>query len=307
MIASCTAIIPAYNSAQYVADAIESALAQTARPSQIIVVNDGSTDNTDAVLAPYENRITTIRQKNQGLPAARNTGLRAATGDCIAFLDADDCWHPRKIELQMEILNRRPDIGAVGTATFEHPAPVMPALAAEIPLQEVPLTRLLVRNCVTASSVMVRREIADRVGEFNPTLPNAEDLDYWQRSAELSGFAILKSPLTGYRLVPGSLSRRPIAMETGIRSVLKMLDERDAWRGRPWLRRKAISHLHYSCANLYAAAGQPAVALKRLLQSLAWYPLPFDRSETGAAMVRPRRAAVLLLRLLHLMRPEGLA
>lgn len=297
-------VIPSYNSAHFVVDAIESVLNQTVLSTEIIVVNDGSTDDTIDRLAPYRRRIVQIDQPNAGLSAARNSGLRAASGEFIAFLDADDAFHPRKLELQLEALRNRPDLGMVGTETFDFPATALPQICDDWRIREIPLDKLLVRNYFTASSVLVRRSIAERVGEFDVALPNAEDLDYWQRSAELAGVAIVKLPLTGYRQVPGSLSRRPREMEVGIERVLQKLDARDAWRGRNWLRRKSISYFHYACAHLYGAAGHRAFAVRRMLQSLAWYPLPYEQSESGFALARPRRLAVLTLRMLRLKAPE---
>src|SRR4051794_36482571 len=197
-------IIPSYNSAQFVVDAIESALNQTIPPTQVIVVNDGSTDDTTLRLQPYRGRIILIDQKNGGLSAARNVGLRAATGEWVAFLDADDVFHPRKLELQLSALRDHPGLGMIGTDTWQYPIEPSTDVSTPATVQHVPLEKLLVRNYFTASSVLIRREIASRVGEFE-TLPNAEDLDYWQRTAELCGVGILKLPLTGYRHVPGSL------------------------------------------------------------------------------------------------------
>jgi glycosyltransferase involved in cell wall biosynthesis len=297
-------IIPSYNSAQYVADAIESALNQTIESKQVIVVNDGSTDDTAELLNQYRDRIEVIHQENRGLSGARNTGLRSAKGECVAFLDADDAWHPRKLELQIKALSAVPHLGMVGSDTFDYPTQPFPHVGDDLPIHEVPLKKLLVRNYFTASAVLVRRVIAQQVGEFDTTLPNAEDLDYWQRTAELCGVANIKLPLTGYRQVPGSLSRRPRAMEIGLERVLLKLDARNAWRGQTALRRKFISYYHYACAHLYGAAGHRAFAVRRMLQSLAWYPLPYERSESGARFARPRRLAVLSLRMLRLMPPE---
>lgn len=289
-------IIPAYNSAQYVADAVRAALSQTHRPSQIIVVNDGSTDSTEQVLSQFSRDLTVIRQSNAGLPSARNAGLRVAAGDWIAFLDADDSWHPRKLELQLAVAATSPDLGLIGTTTYDFPNETPPTIGESIALQPVPLDRLLVRNYFTASSVLVRRDVAERVGTFDPPLPNAEDWDYWIRSAETAPVANVLAPLTGYRQVAGSLSRRPIAMEHGIRTVIAKLDARNAWKGRHWLRRRAISHLHNSIAHLYGASGDQAAAIKRMIQSFVSYPFPFDRYESPAALARPRRTAVLMLR-----------
>src|SRR5438034_9298591 len=106
-------IIPTYNYARYLAAAIESALAQTYAPLEIIVVDDGSTDDTLRILGAYGNRLRVLRQANQGAGAARNAGIAAARGEYVAFLDSDDLWHPRKLELQLARFASDPDLGLV--------------------------------------------------------------------------------------------------------------------------------------------------------------------------------------------------
>ena len=104
-------VIPTYNCSRFVGDAIESVLAQTRVPDQIIVVNDGSTDDTAAVVQQYrDGRIVYIEQANGGIAAARNRGLSIATGDYIGFLDADDRWLPSMLERQLALLERQPDV-----------------------------------------------------------------------------------------------------------------------------------------------------------------------------------------------------
>jgi glycosyltransferase involved in cell wall biosynthesis len=299
-----TVIIPAYNSARFIEDAIESALRQSIPPTQVIVVDDGSTDDTELILRSYVGRITVICQPNQGAAAARNAGLCIATGQYVAFLDADDVWHPRKLELQLDALRRRPELEILGTDTFDYPCAVPTEITAAPRFEEIPLDRLLVRNYFASSSVVVRRETILRFNGFDTTMPIAEDFDLWQRIAQVGVVANLRSPLTGYRPVPGSLSRQPAGVEQGIRRIVRKLDERNAWRGRYWLRCKAISHLHYSVAYLHGAAGRHGLALWKMLQSLVWYPLPYRRSEAGLTLGRPRRAMVMSLRLLGLKRPE---
>ncbi|HEX3110532.1 MAG TPA: glycosyltransferase family A protein, partial [Thermoanaerobaculia bacterium] len=100
---SVSVVIPSYNYARYLGEAIDSALGQTLPPLEVIVVDDGSTDDTPAVLAAYGDRIRVLRQKNAGVAVARNSGIAAARGECVAFLDADDVWLPRKLELQIPL------------------------------------------------------------------------------------------------------------------------------------------------------------------------------------------------------------
>ena len=187
-----TVIIPAYNSGRFVADALDSALRQTAPPTQIIVIDDGSTDDTDARLLPYRDRITLIDQANQGAAAARNAGLRIATGEFIAFLDADDVWHQRKLEAQLQLMCRRPEIQLIGTGTFNFPRADEPDILGDADVEEISRDRLLVRNYFTASSVMIRREMVRRLGEFDTSVSSVEDFDYWQRVAAIGIVAILK-------------------------------------------------------------------------------------------------------------------
>ena len=111
-------VVPTYDYGCFVAEAVASALAQTYPHREVIVVDDGSTDDTREVLAPYSDRIRYIFQSNQGLSAARNTGIRAAQGEFIALLDSDDVWHPRKLEVQMHFLHDLPEVGLLGTDLF---------------------------------------------------------------------------------------------------------------------------------------------------------------------------------------------
>ncbi|MGH9799036.1 MAG: glycosyltransferase family A protein, partial [Blastocatellia bacterium] len=103
-------IIPAYNLAPYIAETLDSVFAQTCRDFEIIVINDGSTDDTEERIAPYRNRIVYIRQENRGVMAARNVGLQAARGRYIALLDGDDLWLPNFLEVLVGMLEADPDL-----------------------------------------------------------------------------------------------------------------------------------------------------------------------------------------------------
>lgn len=303
MSGAVTVIIPAFNCAQWLGQAIHSVLQQSVPPCEIIVVNDGSTDGTARVLAEYAQQVRYVEQPNQGVAAARNTGLRLAGGEFIAFLDADDVWHPRKLELQLSGLTDRPEIGLLGTRTFPWPAAAMPD-ASRPAVRMIDRDLLAVKNYLATSSILVRREVVRQVGEFDVTLRGPEDHDYWLRIAEVAGIGFLPARLTGYRTLPGSLSTRAGSMEAGMRRILFKLDSRDFWRGKQLLRRRAYSYASYSCAQLHGAAGEQWTAIARLLDSLIWYPLPYRRSEAGVSCGRLRRLAVSLLRLGGLSGPH---
>lgn len=299
-------VIPVFNGREWVRAAVESALAQTERAREVIVVDDGSTDDTPAVLGSYGDRIRAISQRNSGVASARNAGMRAAEGDLIAFLDADDVWHPRKLELQTRALAAHPEIGLLGTRVFDWPAQGYPSVVgAPAPgVTRVEAGSLAVKNYLTVSSVMVRREVAQRAGEFDTQLQGAADHDYWLRAAEHAGVGNLEARLTGYRAVAGSMSRQAAAMEADMRRILRKLDARDAWRGSRALRMRAHSYVNFSCAYMYGAAGRQGAAVVRMLRSLLWYPWPYARAEAVVPWARARRLAVLLLRMAGVMKPD---
>src|SRR4051794_5813716 len=106
-------VIPTYNYARFIERALVSVLGQTHRPAEVLVIDDGSTDETATVVDRYATRVRYLRQENSGVSAARNAGVESSTGDLVAFLDADDEWVPNKLELQVEALTKRPEAGLV--------------------------------------------------------------------------------------------------------------------------------------------------------------------------------------------------
>jgi glycosyltransferase involved in cell wall biosynthesis len=298
--APVTVVVPTYNSGHLVGDALASVLAQTVPPEAVIVIDDGSTDDTAARLAQYGARVRAIRQPNQGVSATRNRGVREARSEFVAFLDADDVWHPRKLEVQLSVLRARPDFGLLGTRTYPWPGEVPELLGepAAVPLVPVSWELLAVRNVFVTSSVLVRRAVLERVGEFDTRLQGPEDHDLWLRVAEVAPAANLDLPLTGYRDIPGSLSKQARRMEEGMLRIIAKLGERGAWRGRPWLRRKAYSMVYHQSAYMYGQAGAHGVAVGRSLRSLACYPWPYRAGECKAAFERPKWLIRSLLNLL---------
>jgi glycosyltransferase involved in cell wall biosynthesis len=298
--APVTAVIPTFNCGSLVAQAVESVLAQTVPPSQIIVVDDGSTDDTCSQLTPHLHRIHYILQPNQGVSTARNRGLAEAHNDIVAFLDADDVWHPRKLELQLEAFCRHKELGLLGTEGFDWPTTVFPELPTvpTFPLYGFTWRQLVVKSQFVTSTVMIRREVLAQVGTFDTGLRRAEDRDLYIRVAKKYRVANLNLPLTGFRQVAGSLSRQVPQMRLGGECLLqKVKMDRDHPLG--WLlQRQALSCLDYNCANTCEGAGQRLQAIGYLLKSMARYPLPFERCVMRTFCERPKRLFVLLARLL---------
>ena len=299
-------IIPTYNYGRFVGQAVASALAQSYSPREVIVVDDGSTDDTREALEPYRNSIHYIHQANQGLSAARNTGIRAAEGEFIALLDSDDVWHPRKLEVQMQFLQGRPEVGLLAVDVFTDGRTAWPAFE---PFAAAPVTYtledMLFMPRFAPSSVVIRRSCLDAVGLFDPALRCVEDRDMWLRLAARFVLAKLPLPLLWFRLHPDSLSTKALPMEEAeLRVLRRAFAEAPALRGRWLLRRKAFSHALLASAQTFGASRQWRAALLRVASSLLLWPLPFRRDETGASFIRLRVLSVLLLRALRLRAPD---
>lgn len=177
-------IIPTYNRGSLIKRAVDSVLSQTFKDFEIIIIDDGSKDDTKEVLAPYMNQVRYVFQANGGISKARNHGIELATGEYIAFLDSDDYWAPVKLEMQVNVLDGNPKIGIVyGRMPIvnEHGdvLGMKPNGISGKNFQEL----LRVWGDLPTSSVMTRRECFDRVGVFDPNLPPMEDIDMWLRIA----------------------------------------------------------------------------------------------------------------------------
>jgi glycosyltransferase involved in cell wall biosynthesis len=277
---SVSVVIPTYNRAQIVAEAVESALAQTVSPLEVIVVDDGSSDGTRQRLASFGDRIVYIKQENQGVSAARNTGVRAARGDLIAFLDSDDVWHPRKLEIQLHYLQQHPETPLVGAATFTDASRKWPVLPdpASLPAQPVVLENIIFQSPFPTSTVIVQKHCFDAVGYFDTGLRNAEDRDLYIRMASRYPMVKLGAVLGWGRLDGEHLSMSSVAGEQSTRKmIVRVFDRVDALRGRFLLKQRALSYAAFEASYMYLAKGNPLWALQRIVRSLLLWPLPYPR------------------------------
>ena len=181
---SVSVIIPSYNCAAYVQKAIESVLAQTYTDHEIIVVDDGSTDQTAAVVQPYLDRIRYIYQANKGLPSARNTGIRASTGSLIALLDADDSWLPEKLTKQVPLF-ADPEIAIVYSDFCVEYADgrFLASYLSERPLagEGYVLDNYLRSRFLFPSTMLLRRSAVEAAGLFDEEMLAAEDIELFAR------------------------------------------------------------------------------------------------------------------------------
>lgn len=204
-------IIPTFDSARFVGDAVSSALDQSWGNQRIIVVDDGSRDSTSRVLAAFEGQITVIRHpQNRGLPAARNSGIRAGEGDLIAFLDADDVWLPGKTEAQVEHFLAHPEVGLCFTGLTdcdEELRPVMPPRKMRRRVAEDVFEELYLQAFpIPPSTVVMRRSLIEEAGLFDERMLKAQDYEYWLRISMCSPVSCLPESTCWRRLHGGSIT-----------------------------------------------------------------------------------------------------
>jgi glycosyltransferase involved in cell wall biosynthesis len=211
-------IMPAYNQAQYVSEAIQSVLDQTYPDFELIVVDDGSTDETQRILAGIQDpRLCIIRQPNAGLSAARNTGLRKSSAPFVTFLDADDYFLPDKLEILSGYLEVQNDIGLVAGRARYVDQLGKTILDTEEVLPRLALPELLLENPICVSAVLLRRSCLEHVGEFDETMRACEDWDLWLRLlAEGYKMAWVDKPVVAYRIHPGQMTRQSDRMRIAI-------------------------------------------------------------------------------------------
>jgi glycosyltransferase involved in cell wall biosynthesis len=294
-----TIAMPAYNAGRTIGAAIRSVLAQTRPDFELLVVDDGSLDDTIAQVARFENdeRVRLLRQENSGPGAARNLAINAGQGRYISMLDSDDLWLPTYLETMAAILDRDPDVGLAYTdawvlddATgrirrtsamhYQHPP-------RDPPRDPLAFLRLLLkRGNFVFTSTTVRRDVLDRVGLFEAALKPAEDFGLWLRIVA-GGFRAMRTPgnLAVYRKRPGSLSTNEAAIIEGEReSVRLIVEEYDVPEGIRALARARLRKLDRLLAGLgdetgltasLARARARAVRLKAaLVEPFAWHRRP---------------------------------
>ena len=273
-------IIPAYNHAQFVEEAVESVLSQTYKHLEVIVVDDGSTDDTRDILKKYQNKLTYIFQKNNGQSSARNHGIRTGKGTYIAFLDSDDLWLPEKLELQMEVMSQNQTIGLVSCGAYI----INPKgriedewIREEYQTREKLLRDLQTRKLfLNTSCVLVKRMCLDRVGEFKEGLGFAEDWDLWLRIARHYEVRIIRKPLIKCRKHDGFKGYQQVKIMRS--SICRIIN--DNLNGEGWrIRGEAYSFMYADLAGLCLQKNRKWMAAVYALRSLLSYPLRLRQAD----------------------------
>jgi glycosyltransferase involved in cell wall biosynthesis len=281
-------VVPAFNAAWCVGKAVDSVLAQDFREFELIVVDDGSSDDTAQVLARYGDALRVVRQSNRGLSAARNTGIHQSRGEFVAFLDADDWWLPGKLGRQMALMRARPDVGFCSTAArVEDPEGRLLNLWNAVRWQGSFLVHLFGSNADVAgsgSAVVARRSLFGEVGGFDETLRSLEDIDMWMRLAAAADYACIDEPLAVILKRPGSMSRNLEVMRDAALQVMAknrhLLPAR--LQGRYW--RACMAGIHGDYAKWRYREGQRFGAVREV--AIIFRLAPLARGRLGLGLLK---------------------
>ena len=243
-------IIPNHNYARYVGEAIESVINQTYSNIEIVVVNNGSTDNSLEVLERFGDRINLVNQENLGQSGARKSGLLKATGDFIAFLDADDTWEPQKIEKQLLLFSPTTELVYCGIGRFSginktristH-LPRFSGSCAPAFLRQPGVSVVLSGE----STAIFTRGLLEKVGGFDPELNSAAGWDFFRRCSKFTDFDFVPEALTNYRIHDSNMSNNALKTIPDIRNAYKKLFEDREWAISPKHSRRTIISLEYA-------------------------------------------------------------
>lgn len=288
-------IIPTYNRGPLIAQAITSVLAQTCRDMELVVIDDGSTDNTREIVETYARQasipVRYFYQENRGVPAARNSGLEVAGGELIAFLDSDDFWLPNHLEVCSGVLEDDKNCGAVFTdhAITTDGKTFIPTTAAAGKTSEELYARLVTHELVVhTDALLMRRAVFQALGEFIPDLPGAEDWEMWTRIGSRYPIRYIPQLTVIVRQHAQNMSADPDLFERNLpRAIEAILNH-----GGPdlsLLKPKMVARCHLDLSYLYALSGNRSKAVRHLAQAVRadWHFL-------GHALFRTTAACLLL-------------
>lgn len=278
-------IIPSYNQADFIDEAIGSVLNQQYANLEIIVVDDGSTDNTKCLLEKYQSKITYIFQENKGPSSARNRGLICAKGEYIAFLDADDLWTSQKLNLQIQAIREDNAIGIVGCGFYvidKTGKIVKTWVPKKYRDEDSFLSDLRIRNIFGNPSVaLMRRECLEKVGVFKEHLRFGEDWDMWLRVAKLYKLKMIDIPLVKFRK---HFENKGYKKVKTIESNVKRIIEDNLDSKKRVERRKAYSYMYVDLSRLCMSENKTLESMYYVMKSFLSYPLKVSSEDLKYVM-----------------------
>ncbi len=279
-------LIPSYNHERFLPHCMQSVFDQTYTDYEIVVVDDGSRDNSVQVLQSYGDRLRLYVQENRGTYPTLNRLVRESRGKYLAVLNSDDLWAPTKLEQQVAILDHKPEVGLVHTGGYfiDGEGTIQPGNPLGFEWPRTPsgnIIEALVRcNKIIASSVLIRRECFERLGGFREDLFGSGDWEMWFRVALHYDIAFIDEPLTMYRVHGGNASfqhRRVYEDDVKVRTETIHAHEADLWRraNSAQAMRLALAHSYACLGTEYALLGDRSSARRAYLRSLQLYPVRF--------------------------------
>jgi glycosyltransferase involved in cell wall biosynthesis len=275
-------ITPTYNREQLLGRAIQSILNQTYQDFELIIVDDGSTDNTERLVKSFNSeKVRYIRQReNKGPAVARNTGLRSAKGNYIAFQDSDDEWLPEKLEKQVRVFETAPpEVGVVYTSYYKARKNGKRArpYASLVPQEGDVFSHLLKGRVVLPSTAVIKRECFERAGLFDERLLPIEDSELFMRFSRDYHFKCINEPLVLYSPQSDSISKNTGARLKPYKLILERYLE-DIKKDK-----RILANCYFRLGNILCAAGELSRGRSYLIKSIALYPL--DIRTIGAFLV----------------------
>ncbi len=309
-----TFVIPTYNCADYIGEALESALAQTYRPLEVVVVDDGSTDQTQRIVREFGAKVNYIRQDNRGIAAARNTGIRAASGDFIALLDADDTCSPERVRKQLAAFRCDAKIRLVasdcaltdstgqptgdawtlqdslGVERLRHLSAAKCCDGQAVVLTEEAFVSYLRKSLFADATVLLKKRIFNQVGRYDETFDRAGGYDLMIRMLRVCRMAHVCEPLYFYRKgIEGALTGNRRRMCAGVIRALEKVEKTSAWN-RPEVRHAANEHIagkHVILAAYAVRSGDTRRARCHLLEAARRCPRPVPLGGLAATYAGP--------------------
>jgi len=243
-------IIPCYNAEAFIRETIQSVLEQTFTDFELIVLNDGSKDRSEALIRAFPDpRVSLVNKRNTGVADTRNQGIGIAKGEFVAFLDADDLYGPENLAAKVTFLDQNPDFGLVHSEVYDLHTSGERHTRGLTGCQGSVLHPLLEFKTMvnSPSSVLVRKDLLSEVGGFDTRLSTSADRDLWIRLAAKTKFGYLPDPLVTYRIHPGQMHHNIDAMESDLKEIYSKLRGKDYFASR--------SHYHQCRAHVERVIG----------------------------------------------------
>lgn len=266
-------VIPAYNSAMYIRQTLESVLNQTYPHIEIIVVDDGSTDNTMQILHEYGDKVKPISQNNQGSAVARNAGVQAAKGEWIAFIDSDDTWKPEKVEVQLNLAGKYQWSHTDYVFFGEGQSGQLKSTDTSPKYGDEVFTQLVVENFIGTSTVMIRRQVFLDSHGFDPAQKAIQDWELWLQLAAKYPLGYIDQVLSGYRVHPNSISRQARkTLPMHLKVIQKTFSQGGVGEKFHHLKSRALANSYGICSIISGQQKDALYSLVCALKALQYQP-----------------------------------